>query len=72
MIRLVVQLVDTPRNREVMDMLQATAKTTAVQGPHAAIKREDVQILALHTTRPPLNAFDVATKSAPDGFDKHK
>ena len=55
MIRLVVQLVDTPRNREVMDILQATAKATAVQGPHAAIKREDVQILALHTTRPPQN-----------------
>ena len=65
MIRLVVQLVDTPRNREVMDILQATAKATAVQGPHAAIKREDVQILALYTTRPPQN--DLAHGTAGGG-----
>lgn len=55
MIRLVVQLTDTPNNRRVVDALQHAAKATAVQGPHAAIKREDVQILSLFTTPPRQN-----------------
>ncbi len=53
MIRLVLQLRDTPHNREVMDRMQDIARGTEVQGPHSAIKREDVQILTLDYTRPP-------------------
>jgi hypothetical protein len=56
MIRLVIQLVDTPHNRAVMDSIHAAAKAAKVQGPHAALKREDVIVHSLLTTpRPPEN-----------------
>ncbi len=57
MIRLVIQLVDTPHNRAVMDNIHDIAKTTSVQGTHAALKRENVQVLTLLTTpkRDPAN-----------------
>lgn len=52
MIRLVVQLNDTKHNRNVMDKLQDAARLSAVESPHASIKREDVTIVALLTTTP--------------------
>jgi len=56
MIRLVLQLRDSPHNREVMDRMEQIARSTEVQGPHSVINREDVQILTLVTARPPQNA----------------
>lgn len=52
LIRLTVQIADTPHNRSRVDELHATALKMAVQGSHATVKREDVKIVALHTTRP--------------------
>jgi hypothetical protein len=52
MIRLVIQLVDTPGNRLAMDAIHGYAKKKKVQGPHGALKREDVQVIELQTTRP--------------------
>lgn len=52
LIRLTVQIADTPHNRSRVDELHAAALKMCVQGSHASIKREDVKIVALHTTRP--------------------
>ena len=49
-IRLVIQLSDTPHNRAVMDRVHAAMKAEPVQGPNAALKREDVKILSVLTT----------------------
>jgi hypothetical protein len=62
MIRLVIQLVDTPGNRAAMDAIHGYAKKKKLQGPHGALKRENVQVIELQTTRPRKspNAKDVA------------
>jgi hypothetical protein len=59
MIRLVIQLVDTPGNRVAMDAIHGYAKKKKVQGPHGALKREDVQVIELQTTRPPKSQENV-------------
>jgi len=56
LIRLVVQLNDTKHNRNVMDKLQDAARLSAVESPYASIKREDVTIVALLTTKPEQNS----------------
>jgi len=52
MIRLVIQLVDTPDNRTVMNSIHNYAKKKKVQGPHGVLKREDVHVIDLQTTQP--------------------
>jgi hypothetical protein len=52
MIRLVIQLVDTPGNRAAMDAIHGYAKKKKFHGPHGALKRENVQVIELQTTRP--------------------
>jgi len=73
MTRLVVQLNDTPHNRVVVEEIMAVATSKKVQGPHAVIKWEDVQVLQLSTTRPRITPPTVqATELAASGslFDR--
>ena len=58
--RLVVQLVETPKNIDAIDRLLASAKGILghVDGPHACIKREAVEVNSLFTSRAPSPALD--------------
>jgi len=49
-IRLVMQLKDTPHNREVIDEVYSVAKTKGVQGPLAVINVAEMGILHMLST----------------------
>lgn len=50
-IRLIVHLQDTPHNRNIIDTIEAMAASTTVQGLCSCIKKEEMQIIALHAAR---------------------
>jgi hypothetical protein len=72
MIRLVIQLVDTPDNRTAMDEIHDYAKKKKGQRPHGVLKREDVQVVDLQTTRPWKSSENVQCPSTGEKRKDHE